>query len=74
MAAVPSPLSQLSHVLLASSVAVTAFLFCDGSLFGFHPTAAVTAFLLLMGEGVLLLHSSPAAKVRERFDLATMLE
>ncbi|GJP53904.1 hypothetical protein CLOM_g13027 [Closterium sp. NIES-68] len=55
--------TTVAHMALASATMAAVFVFCDGSLFGYHPAALALGFVFLMGEGVI---AAAVGKGRQR--------
>ncbi|CAI5490057.1 unnamed protein product [Closterium sp. Naga37s-1] len=52
-----------AHMALAIASMAVVLVFCDGSLFGYHPAALALGFVFLMGEGVI---AAAVGKGRQR--------
>ncbi|CAI5537482.1 unnamed protein product [Closterium sp. Naga37s-1] len=52
-----------AHMALAIASMAVVLVFCDGSLFGYHPSALALGFVFLMGEGVI---AAAVGKGRQR--------
>ncbi|CAI5463434.1 unnamed protein product [Closterium sp. Yama58-4] len=52
-----------AHMSLAIASMAVVLVFCDGSLFGYHPAALALGFVFLMGEGVI---AAAVGKGRQR--------